>query len=280
MKKITLIIINIILMLTLFTNFCYAGMADMTDAQSDAQAKIQEEEQRKKDDENKNKSSDNYLESLSVEGFEIYPSFNKQIIDYSINKTVDVNEVNIVAKASNDKAVISGIGMVSLQSGENKLKVDVTAENGIMRSYFIKINKEVKKDALKLNKLNLKAIGEVNYIINLNPDFSSDVFLYSCEVNSDVEKIDVDVGEKMNVDISGNEKLQDGNNTITIKLKENNNETIYKINVYKKAKGLQINSSDENSNKKAIIITTVIIIMVLILYTFIKKKNKRKKHSK
>lgn len=280
MKKITLIIINIILMLTLFTNFCYAGMADMTDAQSDAQAKIQEEEQRKKDDENKNKSSDNYLESLSVEGFEIYPSFNKQIIDYSINKTVDVNEVNIVAKASNDKAVISGIGKVSLQSGENKLKVDVTAENGIMRSYFIKINKEVKKDALKLNKLNLKAIGEVNYIINLNPDFSSDVFLYSCEVNSDVEKIDVDVGEKMNVDISGNEKLQEGNNTITIKLKENNNETIYKINVYKKAKGLQINSSDENSNKKAIIITIIIIIMVLILYTFIKKKNKRKKHSK
>lgn len=65
--------------------------------------------------------------------------------------------------------------------------------------------------------------------------FNKDVFEYELKVDSDVTKLDVKAvaGEGIKVDISGNDNLTSGNNTIIITLTKGNAYNIYKINVLK-----------------------------------------------
>ena len=85
-------------------------------------------------------SSDNTLSSLSVDGYEIDPSFNKDTLEYKLEVDESVEEINVSAKANDAKAEVSGIGKISLSSGENTIEVKVIAENGNEKVYKIVVN--------------------------------------------------------------------------------------------------------------------------------------------
>ena len=85
-----------------------AGYADFTEEDA---AEIE-----KKYEESKNntvtaeyyvgKSSDNYLKSLSIEGYELYPKFSRQNETYTIYvKDDNVNTFNVLAEADNENAI-------------------------------------------------------------------------------------------------------------------------------------------------------------------------------
>lgn len=143
MKKFANKILLISVIVSLFfmiSQISFAGiMADVTDSDAENLSEKQMEEQNKTYVDPIGKSSDNFLESLSVEGYTLTPEFDKQTINYEIKEKVKSNEITINAKAENDKAKVTNIGKISLTSGENNIKVDVTAENGVMRSYFINV---------------------------------------------------------------------------------------------------------------------------------------------
>ena len=122
-----------------------AGYADFTEEDA---AEIE-----KKYEESKNntvtaeyyvgKSSDNYLKSLSIEGYELYPKFSRQNDTYTIYvKNDSTNTFNVTAEPDNEIAKIEGIGTVNLTSGQNTINIKVTAENGNLKIYTINVEKE------------------------------------------------------------------------------------------------------------------------------------------
>ena len=82
-------------------------------------------------------SKNNDLASLSVEGFELMPTFSKDVLEYSVVVPEDTKEINIDAKASDGKSSLSGIGKHEVTNGSNTFDVVVRAENGGEKVYKI-----------------------------------------------------------------------------------------------------------------------------------------------
>ena len=139
MNKFIKIVVSLLTFTLILSLNCYAGMADFTD---DEAQKIRNEEVKKQQEIDKKsigKSTNNFLKSLSVKGYTITPEFNKQVINYKINKEINESKVEILAEADDSKAKVTGTGIINLQPGENEIKIDCEAENGEMKSYFITI---------------------------------------------------------------------------------------------------------------------------------------------
>lgn len=87
-------------------------------------------------------SSNNNLSSLSVEGFNLTPIFEKDITAYEINMPSTVTKVKINATKADNTASIAGIGEFDVSEGLNTFEVNVTAQNGNVKTYKININVE------------------------------------------------------------------------------------------------------------------------------------------
>ena len=85
------------------------------------------------------KKSNNYLSNLEVEGYKISPKFNKKTNSYKLTIDKIIEKVNIIADAEDENAKITGDGTVSLNPGDNKIKVKVTDENGKQNIYTIQM---------------------------------------------------------------------------------------------------------------------------------------------
>ena len=142
MKKLILknILIAIIAFTVLGTNSIYASMADYTDEEADAQTKKSQQEWKEEQKEIVNKSTNNYLKSLMVEGYKLTPEFDKQTLEYNLNISNGVKEITIIANSDDNKATIKGNGKVEVQNNKTECKIEVTAESGTVRTYTIKIN--------------------------------------------------------------------------------------------------------------------------------------------
>ena len=87
-------------------------------------------------------SSNNYLEELSIDGFELSPEFDKETLEYSVEVPNETESVIINATKEDSTASVSGSGEVSVSEGANKIEVRVTAQNGNERIYVINVNVE------------------------------------------------------------------------------------------------------------------------------------------
>ena len=284
-KIVAILLIVVFIEIIEIPNKIYAGFADFDDETADAQGRNDLLEQQEQDAQNAGKSSNNYLTELSVKGYELTPTFDKQTVNYSIEEEIDEHSLEINAVADDERATVSGTGNVSLQTGENNLRIEVEAENGVKRTYFIKCNKKIEDEELTLSAITLLAVstdGSTQEIF-LNKEISDDVFEYSCDVYSDVNKIQIETtSEKSdaNITITGNENLKEGQNTITIALKDNSGkETIYKIQVNKQySKISETKTEKNNSNIVPIIMAVLLIVIILIVFSKAKKNKKSRKH--
>ncbi len=82
-------------------------------------------------------SSNNYLKSLSVDGYELSPKFDKKTLEYSLDLENDIRSINVKAEKEDSKASIKGGGEYSLNEGSNDITITVTAENGNAKNYVI-----------------------------------------------------------------------------------------------------------------------------------------------
>lgn len=87
------------------------------------------------------RSTNSNLSTLTVDKGELSPEFVASTTEYKVN-VVDEEEITIGAKASDSKASVSGAGTKSLEVGENKFSIVVTAENGSKKTYTITVNRE------------------------------------------------------------------------------------------------------------------------------------------
>lgn len=158
------------------------------------------------------------------------PSFS------SVNETVYANDsVNIRASYSTSSSLLGslekGDSITRTGKGDNGWsKVSYNGQTAYIKSSFLTTEKPEES-----NNKALKSLTVAEY--KLTPDFSSDVTEYSLTVGADVESLDIDAtaeDDASKVEITGNDNLLMGENTIEIKVTaEDGTVRTYKINVTK-----------------------------------------------
>lgn len=130
---------------------------------------------------NKEYSSDNYLSSLSIEGYSI--DFDKEKSEYSLDVDDDVTEIVVNAKASDEKASVIGTGNIKVTDGINNIKVTVVAENGNERVYTLLVNvKDIDPIKVKIGKKEYNVVKKIEQLTA--PDNFSPI-----EVDIDSKKV-------------------------------------------------------------------------------------------
>lgn len=91
------------------------------------------------------KSTNSYLSSLTVDGYDLNESFDKESLEYTLTVPANTESVKINAQLAEDSAKVVGTGEVKVSEGLNTFEIVVTAENGSKRTYVLKITVEAEK---------------------------------------------------------------------------------------------------------------------------------------
>ena len=133
------------------------------------------------------KSSNNNLSSLTVEGYELSPAFNKNTTEYSVSVPFDVDSLPLQVKLEDSKAKYS-IENNKLEPGETtSVSIIVTAEDGKTKTYVINAEREQDPNYVPSNNSNITSITASAG--SLSPVFSTNVYSYVVYVGYDEEEI-------------------------------------------------------------------------------------------
>lgn len=169
-------------------------------------------------------SSDNTLKSLSVEGYELDKEFDKDETKYEVTIPATVKSLKLKYEKNDSKAKEMITGNSSLKDGDI-IRIVVTAEDGTTKTYEIKVNNE----KINLNLSSIKVLGQ-----SLNETFKSSQTRYTLTVAYEISALSIEAkceDPKAKVEISGNESLSVGTNTVTITVKaqDSNDKKVYTI---------------------------------------------------
>ncbi|MDE5587281.1 MAG: cadherin-like beta sandwich domain-containing protein, partial [Bacilli bacterium] len=129
----------------------------------------------------KEKSKNNNLSSLSVDGYTQKPTFHKAVTFYTVDVGNNINSVVIKATAEDENASITGDGLKKLETGENYFEVIVTSESGTEKKYTVLVNKAASDN----NYLASLSVSEGE----LDPNFSKGITSYNVTVPYEVSEI-------------------------------------------------------------------------------------------
>lgn len=85
------------------------------------------------------RSADCNLSSLQVSPGKLEPAFSASTTSYFVQLEEDVSSIVVSAQTADEKASTAVSGADSLKKGENTVKVTVTAENGAVKIYNIRV---------------------------------------------------------------------------------------------------------------------------------------------
>lgn len=92
--------------------------------------------------ENYKGSSNNYLNNILVEGYNLTPDFSLTNTTYFLTVENSVTSINISTTKYEQSETVKIYGNENLLVGQNKVIISVTAENGNVRIYRIYVNRE------------------------------------------------------------------------------------------------------------------------------------------
>lgn len=200
------------------------------------------------------KSNDNTLKVIIIDGKEVDISDN---INYSTTK----EKVNIEATTTDTKATYEIKNNTPLSIGENKINIDVIAEDGTTKTYNININRE--------NVLS-KETG-INIVIN-GEKVKFDNYKSTIYILSSTQTITFDYSledKNSKVEMNAISELKTGDNIIKIKvIAEDSTEQQYEINIHKYT---QLEETISN-----IIVFGIFGGIAFCIYYIIKRINKKK----
>ncbi len=212
------------------------------------------------------KSTDATLKSITVGG----KTYNNPKTDITVaSVSADTSSIKIEAQTNNSKATVTGVGNKDLTAGTtNSFTLKVTAESGATQNYIVRVPRLAQDDSkpnvieekeeeepeeeikVLLKSLAIKGViseEEEKIDLVLTPEFSSEVYEYTLTIppeQNEITKLDVEaIGaqEDFTIEITGNEELVDGENTVTILVKSKDGEktATYQILVVKQPKEVE-----------------------------------------
>lgn len=224
----------------------------------------------KTDDEDE-KSNDSYLKDIIISDGIISPKFDKNKTEYSITVPYEVTKLNLDYIKSNDKATVKVRGNSDFKVGEvNTVTIDVTAEDGSLRTYTINVTRSDKKSNNDLEDIIIEE-GD------LDPDFDPDKTEYTVDIPGDIDNINIKAitnNSKAKVQILGNDNLKEGKNKISIIVTDENGfSKIYTLYAYKKANKKLFNFS---LIEWLLLLGLLLAILFLIILLFKRRKKEEK----
>ena len=197
----------------------------------------------------------------------------------------------------------TGKSWVYLKEGENVINVTATAEDGkTTKTYTINVTRKAKDEAIEKteetekkeekqeepqqeepekNTIGLAKLEIEN--LELDPEFNSDVYEYKSTLKENLNKLDIiaiPAKEDANIEIIGNENLQEGENIITVIVKGvDEAETVaYQITVNKEpetqvAKVEEPQNNNDKIKKYAILAGAVGVLIIIAIAVVVKNKN-------
>ena len=205
------------------------------------------------------KSSNTNLKTLSIEGYTLSPKFSASVVGYSIQITdTEIDKLNIVAEAEDDKATVTIEGNNGLEFGDNTIQVIVKAEDGTTKTYTITAT--MAEEFVGLSSLEIKDTDIAN-------KFKTDLYEYEIDIKN-LDKLDIVAlanKEGATVEILGNEDLQEGENLITIIVRSADETQVatYQIKVNKTI--VQIANLDNGFNTDLILYGVIALIGIILL---------------
>lgn len=235
-------------------------------------------------------ASDATLKNLGINPKEYdFSGFKKDQTEYSVEVPNEIKTVEIYAEATDSKAQVTGTGEIELNEGANEAKVEVVAQDGTKKTYTITITRkasEVATTSLENTKFGLSDLAISGQTIS--PAFKNDVYSYTVGIKEDLSSLDIKAtatDSDAKIEIVGNENLQQGENTITIIVKnEKTNQTAtYQITVNKNVVSEAKQRSFFNPStwgKEMIIKSIIVAVLVLLIIIAVILKVKISKESK
>ena len=197
------------------------------------------------------KSSDATLKNLSASGYTLSPSFKANTTSYTVTVPSTATTIKLEGATNHNKATVSGLGNITLTGNETVATIKVTAEDGSVKTYTVKIEKEEQEqeEVKKSNDATLKKLDVSGY--TLTPTFKSNINNYSMKVRNNITSLNVTAipnNNEAQVVISGNKNWKEGNNTVTIKVTaEDGTVNTYIVNV-ERASSNNNTKTDNKSN--------------------------------
>lgn len=198
-------------------------------------------------------SKDNNLKNLSVAGFKLTPSFDKNITEYNVEVPDDTETVNVTAAVNDTTAHVSGTGIIDVSEGTNKIKIVVTAQNGSTKTYILNVTvKDLKPINITLNGEEYTVIKKAELLTNPTGFTPTTIKISDIDVpafKSELANITL-IGLKNNEGNIRLYKYDDDNKTYTIynELKSSSL-TLYPLDTDDKPEGFDETTITINNNK-------------------------------
>ncbi len=198
-------------------------------------------------------------------------NFNREILEYNLYVTSSNYKISFEGTLEDEYATVTGLKEYSLFNDKTIVTIDVTAENGDVKTYTVNIIKVYPKSGNN----NLASI----VIDDIDIDFNPNILEYDITVENDVNSLDLTIvteDKKAEVTIVGNENFVTGENIVKIMVTaENGNTKTYTINVTKEEEKLAKADLDgkNNTTEKIIVIVLIALVVTGLLYLIFKKED-------
>lgn len=182
----------------------------------------------------KEKSSNNYLSSLSIDKYSLDKKFDQEVLEYTATLEPGIEKIKINAQLADSNASVSGTGEKNVSTGLNTFEIVVTAENGSKKTYTLKVTV---KDYDPINV----TINNIKYtVVRKQKDLPkiSDYFEETTVTIGDNE-VDGYYNKTLDYTLVG---LKSTDGVIEYYIKENDNYTLYKEYTFN---GITLNPTDK-----------------------------------
>ena len=247
----------------------------------------------------KAKSSNSNMTGINLSVGILDKTFDQNVTEYTITGIKDtINSITLTPTCDNCKYTItcptggcsiSNSKRVALETGSNSVAINIQSEDGTSnKTYTFNIYRgDIITSSPYLKDIKIKDLV-------LSPKFDMLNNEYSVDLDKDLDKLDITVVAEdptADIQIKGNEKLKDGENTITITItsSDGENKQVYTILVNKlveeekDTKKVVTSKVSKKNNNKWLIILSAIFALTIIIVSFIlifKKKSKNNKNDK
>ena len=187
------------------------------------------------------KSTNSYLSSLTVDGYDLNESFDKESLEYTLTVPANTESVKINAQLAEDSAKVVGTGEVKVSEGLNTFEIVVTAENGSKRTYVLKITVEAEKPIeVKIDNKTYNVIRKRKYLPKISEYFEEK------EVEINGEKIEGYYNDTLKYTLVG---LKDTTGTTSYYIYKNGTYTKYQEHTFNGTTLQIIDKTVPNTNK-------------------------------
>lgn len=256
-----------------------------------------------------NKSTEARLKNMGIkEKTYDFTGFKRDRKEYSIEVPNKITSLTVYATPVDSKAKVVGTGKVTLKEGDNTVTVTVTAEAGNTETYTLKIKRNTTAedeagDSDETQTDNVSGAFGLSSLdiddVKLNPEFDTEIYQYTIDLTEDLSQLEIETiptADDTTVEIVGNENLHEGENLITIlvKNKKTGQTATYQITVNK-----NVNSETESDGSEQVeefnwlkpstwgkeeiikvVIIAVLIVLIIIAIILKVKLVKEKKSEK